>query len=484
MFWEAKLARRDVLRMSLLAAASGAIAACAPKEEEAAETEPAAEESKEEAPEPTQAKEEPTPAPAKAVEISFMGWGGEEEDEGVKSAIEKFESEQSQVTVTWMHTPERYTEKLLALVAAGTPPDTAFIGSDVFTTYARDGMLLDITEKVSSDSLVGQEDYFIQPQEEQRCTYEGRWYGIGSCWVAPHIYYNADIFEEMGVEPPSSDPAEAWDWDTLLERARALTVDKNGKHPNESGFDPENIDRWGIHLDSSSWIPIHAFIESNGGNYVNRDTGLVGLGETESLEAIQAIADLVNVHHVMPRSTMAEQLGMSNTRMLDGGKLAMAIDGSWALSWMYKIESTLGTAVLPMFDEPATNMQAHIHCALEGSEHPDAAWEWIRYLSTPYYQTMFCEMGLWLPSQTELMTPEGLDTWLNDEVHPKGYEQIVTDYVPNYGKVLYTPPGWPKVGDILNPAFDAIWVGDAQATDVLPQASEEANEILKQEALK
>ncbi len=48
-----------------------------------------------------------------------------------------------------------------------------------------------------------------------------------------------------------------------------------------------------------------------------------------------------------PAGTAMQALGMSNTQMLDTGKLAMAIDGSWALSWMYKIKPKLGTGVLP-----------------------------------------------------------------------------------------------------------------------------------------
>src|SRR5690606_5266105 len=124
--------------------------------------------------------------------------------------IAQFESEQDAVKVTWLHTPENYLEKLLTDIAAGTPPDTAFVGGGDYRTFIRDGLLLDITDKLSADPLVGAENYFIEPQERDRCTQDGKWYGIGSCWVAPHIYYNADIFAEEGIEPPSNDPEQAW----------------------------------------------------------------------------------------------------------------------------------------------------------------------------------------------------------------------------------------------------------------------------------
>jgi len=472
--------RRHFLKASVLTGLGAALAACAPK---AATQAPAtggqgasSGEKKEEA--PTAA-----PAGAQPVEITFMGWGAPEEDEGVKKAIEQFQKEQSEVKVTWLHTPEQYAEKFLASVAAGTPPDTAFIGSDVFRTYARDGLLLDITNYVKSDPLIGAKDYFIEPQEEQRCTYKGKWYGIGSCWVAPHIYYNADTLEKAGVPFPSNDPDEAWDWNTFLDYAIKLTVDRNGKTPADSGFDKDNVERWGVSW-PTWWAPLHSAVASNGGDFIDANTGLFVLDKPEALEAIQKVYDLSLKHHVAPSDEVTQQLGMSTVQMLENGKLAIAIDGSWALSWMYKMKGRLGTAVLPKMKVPATTMTAHIHSALAASKHPDAAWKWVRFLSTPYYQTQFCKIGLWLPSQNALMTPEGLKTWINPEVHPEGYELIVTKYVTNYGKVLYMPPGYPKTNDIMQPAWDKIRIGEATAEEALPPAVAEANKILEEEAMK
>ncbi len=464
-----KMSRREFLRLGGMSLTAAALAACVPPATPQPVATPAV-------------KEEVAPA-AKEVTISFMGWGGPEEDEGIRAGIEKFQQENPGIKVTWLHTPENYTEKLLANVAAGTPPDTAFIGSDVFQTFARDGMLLDITDMLKNDPVLGAPDYFIQPQEEQRSTRNGRWYGIGSCWVAPHIYYNADIFEEAGIEPPSNDPDEAWDWDHFLEVARQLTVDINGKHPNESGFDGENVERWGIHW-PTWWIPLHAAIQSNEGQWIDLETQLLALDQPAATEALQRIADLMLVHHVMPQSTVFQELGMSNTQMLENRKLAMAVDGSWALAWMHKIQATLGTAVLPKMKRPATDLQAHLHSILAATKEPEASWKWLRFLSSQWYQAQFLRIGLWLPSQTALMTEEGLKSWITPGVHPPGYELIVTEYVPRFGHVLYMPPGWAKADSIITPALDAIWIGEKTAEEALKPAVADANAVLKEEAAK
>jgi multiple sugar transport system substrate-binding protein len=476
-----RLTRRDFLRLSTGAAVGSLLAACSaaplPAEEKPAEK-------AEQASAPTAA-----PPAAEPIEVTFSGWGGTEEDEGVRSAMKVFEEQNSDIKMSWIHIPENYGDKILALIAAGTPPDTGFIGSDVFTTYARDGMLLDITDTLKADSVIGKEGYFIEPQEMQRCTYEGRWYGIGSCWVAPHIYYNADIFEKEGIEPPSNDPEQAWDWDQLIQIATQLTVDNNGKHPGESDFDIDNVERWGIHW-PTWWIPLHAAMASNNGDWIDRDSGLLALDKPETIEAIQNVADLMLKHQVMPQAVAMEQLGMSNTQMLESGRLAMAVDGSWALAWIHKINATLGTAVLPKMKQPATTLQAHLHSVFASTEHPEQAWKWVSFLATEYYQLLFLKIGLWLPSQTALTSSEGMEKWMTlrtsptEGVHPEGFEKLVTDFVPKYGHVLYMPPGWNKASAIITPALDAVWIGDQTAEEAMAAAVPEANAILETEQQK
>jgi multiple sugar transport system substrate-binding protein len=460
------LSRRDFLRASAGVTGVVLLAACAPGA----------------APSAAPSGGEAAAPGAERVEITFMGWGATEEDEGVKSAIAQFESEQDAVKVTWLHTPENYLEKLLTDIAAGTPPDTAFVGSDIFRTFIRDGLLLDITDKLTADPLLGAENYFIEPQERDRCTQDGKWYGIGSCWVAPHIYYNADIFAEEGIEPPSNDPEQAWTWDRLVEVATALTKDVNGNRPTDSGFDPDNIERYGV--DWPHWsLPIHSLIQGNNGYWIDPATGLLALDQPAATEAIQKIADLVLVQRVNPAGTAMQALGMSNTQMLETGKLAMAIDGSWALSWMYKIAPTLGTGVLPgLAAKTGTSMQAHLHSGFASTKHPEESWEWVRFLSTPFYQTQFCKIGLWLPSQTDLMTEQGLATWLTEGVHPEGYVDIPTKFLPQYGSVLYQPPGWAEADQIITPALDKVWVGDATAEEAMAQAVPDANKVLQEAA--
>lgn len=425
------------------------------------------------------------PSRQDAVGISFGGWGGTAEDEGVKAAIEVFQQETPGITVDWRHTPDagEFGRVLVTDIAAGTAPDTAFILSDHYETLRAQGLLMDITDQIKSDPLLGQENYFIEPQETNRCAdANGRWHGIGSTWVAHHIYYNAALFDEMGIAPPGFQDDQIWEWDNFVEIAKQLTVDANGRHPGDNGFDKDNIQRWGVDW-PLWWMPIGAAVHANGGSYIQ--DGKLGIDSPEALEAMQRLSDLIYVHNVAPRSASMADLGMTNTQMIDNGRLAMAVDGSWALSWMNPslVSVPMGTGALPKMKQSAAIMQAHFHSALATSQHPEEAWQWVRFLATPFYQAHFAKIGLWIPNQSAMLTPDGLKSWITEGIHPENYSQFATDFLPKYGVSVRIPPGYIEAdANFITPAFQALANG-TPAEEAFPSAVQQANDIIAAAAI-
>jgi multiple sugar transport system substrate-binding protein len=421
-------------------------------------------------------------ARAQETTITFGGWGGVAEDEGVQAAIEVFQQENPSIRVEWQHTPDanEYNTVLLTNIAAGTQPDTSFIISDGYETLRNAGALLDITDQIMGDELLGQPDYFVQPQEANRCANaEGRWHGIGSCWVGHHIYYNAQLFDDAGIAPPGFADDEIYEWDNFVEIAKQLTRDGDGRHPDDSGFDADDIQQYGVTWETNWWMPVGAAVYSNGGRWFD-DDGLIVMDSPEAMEAMQRLYDLVNVHHVAPRSATMADMGITDTQMLDTNRLAMAVNGSWALSWTNPslMNVPMGTGALPKMTTPGNVIQAHFHSVLANTEHPEEAWQWVRFLSTPFYQTQFLKIGLWIPSQTALTTPEGLDSWITEGIHPENYRQFVSEYIPKYGNAVRVPPGFIEAtNDFLTPAYEAMQTG-TPVEDVWPDAVASANEVI------
>lgn len=418
--------------------------------------------------------------------VTFTGWGAQEEDDGVKEAVAEFEKEQSDVKVKWQQIPDvpqgTYTQTFLTMVAAGTQPDTAFVMSDVYQSFAQQGVLMDITDRIAADPLLSKPDYFIQPQEKNRCTdAKGRWHGIGSTWVAAHIYYNADVLAKGKVNPPGFKDEEIWDWDTFVANAKQLTTDANGKHPDDSGFDKDNVQTWGTQW-PMWWLPMASAVYANGGEFFDKGGSVVKLDSPEAMDAMQKLQDLIFKHHVAPDAGAMTSLGMTNTQMLESGRLGLAIDGSWALSFNYKIKAPLGTGAIPKMKQAASLMQAHFHAAMAATKVPDAAWQWLRFLNTPFYQTHFCKIGLWVPNQTAMLTPDGLKTWITKGIHPDNYADFVTTYLPKHGVVPNFPPGWLDASTkFIYPALTDIGNGTPVEKAIVP-AVKSANEVLAKAA--
>lgn len=420
----------------------------------------------------------PTAARAQTT-LRFMGWGSLLERQNVEALIRKFEEEHPNIRVQWIHVPsENYLQRLQVMIAGGTPPDVFWVGTDYYREYAKRGLLYDITPLIERDL---DESIFIQPQERERMYVDGRAYGIGSTWVSMHVYYNRDVFEKMGIEPPPADPEQAWTWDQFVETAARLTLDQNGRNALDPQFDPNNVVQWGLHL-ATWWKPLMTVIWSHGGTVFNEDLTEFTIDHPKSIEAIQRIAELY-ARGIMPRDATLERIGMQPQQMLATGRVAMTIDGSWALQDLAVMDFPVGTAVLPTDVEPVTPVQAHMHSIYAGTKHPAEAWELLKFLATEEYQRALVSVGLWLPSHVSMLTDEGISQWWNPSVHPPEYRTVGVEYLLKYGRPVILPPGSVRAFQLLEQALDPVWLGRQSAESAIRGVLPEMNRALA-EALK
>jgi ABC-type glycerol-3-phosphate transport system substrate-binding protein len=105
----------------------------------------------------------------------------------------------------------------------------------------------------------------------------------------------------------------------------------------------------------------------------------------------------------------------------------------------------------------------------------------LAYLSSDDYQRGLCQVGLWLPSHTSLLTEEGLATWLTPEIHPEGYDLIATSYLQNHSKAFYFPAGFEEADQLITSALDPVWIGAQTAQAALAESGviDQVNEILQ-----
>jgi multiple sugar transport system substrate-binding protein len=411
-----------------------------------------------------------------AVTLRKMAWGSPLEQDNILAGLADFMEQNPGINVEYIHTPERYQEVLQTMLAAGDAPDVYKLGN-YYPDLALRGALMDITDLVQSDEVLGDPDYFF-PFENERSSIDGRWYAIGSTFQWRLIYYNKTVLDAAGVTPPSTNPAEAWSWDTFIENARLLTMDSAGNHPGDAAFNVDDVVQWGFFAPD---VMYDNYIISNGGVIIDADSHEYVLDQPAAYEAVQAFADLRLTHTVAPQASMLDQMGMNAWQMLASGRVAMIQDGNWALQDISKLDMEFGVAVLPILQQPGTITGSSWTGIYSQTQFPEQSWELFRYLNLDAYQSGLVRSGLWGVSHTTLLTPEGIDLWWDEAVHPENWLPLENDYKFNYGHVVPNVLGTLRTGVMLTNGLAEVWIGTRTAEDVLKELNPQLNATLAEE---
>lgn len=346
------------------------------------------------------------------VEIEFMGWEASPlETESVKNGLEQFMNENPNIKVTYTPVPnEQYHSKLLTMLAGSSAPDVFFLGSDEYRDFQSRDVLMEITDLLSEDPELSLDDFI--DSSKQIMEVDGGVFGVSSTTVSPVLYYNKDLFDEAGLEYPPSNPENAWSWEEFRDVASQLTI-KNG----------DDTEQFGVYGLEALYMNI-PLILGNGGD-VWADDGSVALNSDVTRDVWQKVKQLRYEDGASPAALTLENIGMNASQMLQTGKVAMIVEGSWALQELATMGFPVGVASLPKIgDEAVTHGQAHVHAAWNNTEHPEEAWELIKFLSSAEYQSDLIHEGLWMPNRVDMYTEEGIAAWHNEAVHPEGFLEL------------------------------------------------------------
>jgi multiple sugar transport system substrate-binding protein len=347
------------------------------------------------------------------VELTFMGWEASPlETQAVEDGIAAFEAQYPNIKVSY--TPglsgSEYNAKLLSSAAAGTLPDVMFVEAASYREFASKGILMELTDLFDENYSL---DDFIE-SSRSIMQIDGHVYGISSCTVSPIVYYNKDVFDAAGIEYPSADPNDCWTIDEFREVAKQLTTD----------------DVYGVYGLESVANTLNAQIISNGGTRYNDDFTESTMNTPEVKEVLETIKAIREEDGSAPDASTLDAVGMSATQMLETGKVAMLVDGSWSLQELAATGMNIGMAPLPSYGEAITTGQAHLHCISAQTEHPEEAWLFLQFLSGMDYQGALVSTGLWMPNRYSLYEDDAVAEWYDESIHGDSYK-LMLDYFKN-----------------------------------------------------
>lgn len=408
------------------------------------------------------------------ITLRLAAWGAPDEVEPYKIAIKKFESEHPNIKVELQHIAADYDTKMTTMVAGNDVPDVAMMESgSIAYPLAEQGKFYNLQDfltddpDINADSLVPNITYSLE---------EGNIIGIGPGPETFGLFYNEEAFKDAGVEPPPSDAKDAWTWDEFVEVAKQLTLDNQGRNAADPEFDPKNIKQYGVNL-ASWWASYSNFIYSNGGDFISEDGKTFALNQPEAVEALQNLADLVNVHHVAPSPVQSKNIPATHVA-LQTKKVAMAIEGQWVSSSLAKANFDFNVGVLPVMKEPVTTVVCAMFSMFKSSKHPEESWELMKALIDPESSIDMLTAGTWMPAERDWYTDQALlDRWTKDQpARPSGYQGAVIDMLLEHSHA--TPTGYVKnfnkIMDVVTPALDKVWLGQQTAQAAMDGIAEKA----------
>jgi multiple sugar transport system substrate-binding protein len=263
-----------------------------------------------------------------------------------------------------------YVQKMLSAVAAGNAPDVTGGDSGLpFNFYAQgEAMVLDqLYDDWKNDGIFdsltqwGQDKWF----------FDGRYVGITWQIDARAIYYRTDLFEEAGIDPPTTH-------DELLVAAAALTDREAEQYgiciPGKAGS-----------YDTDQFYMTLVF--QNGGGLADAD-GNPTFQTDEHLLALQFEKDLAEA--AAPEGTPSYTFD-EISRLYMQGQCAMIFNGGWFIQQM-KQQAPDVFEVTDILD-PLTGQGPNAVQRIVGfynpwmifrqSQHPEAAIEFVKFMSAP-----------------------------------------------------------------------------------------------------
>lgn len=412
------------------------------------------------------------------VTLKFTYWGSPVERKAVEAAVEKFEAHYDWITVKPQHIPADYETKITTMVAGDEAPDVAYLGEGLGLPWAEEGKLYNILEFLDADPDLNKEDFLPNIWYNWA---PGKSLGTNTACEAFAIFYNSDMFQEAGVELPPTTAADAWTWDEFVNIAKQLTIDRNGKNALDADFDPEKIKQYGIQF-PTWWGPWMSMVYSNGGSYISEDGTKFALTEPEAVEAIQKMADLINVHHVAPSPAQASSLPAPAVA-LQSKLVAMTINGQWILLDLGAAKFNFGVGVLPKLKKSVTLVLGSPTVIFKSTKYPEESWLLFKWMANPESSLDLQAGGLWMPLLKDWYTdPELIAKWAEgNPAHPEGYvDAIMKQTIENgISGPSYFVKNFAKIDAIVGPALEQVWLGKKSAEEALNEIKDKAQAEVK-----
>lgn len=384
----------------------------------------------------------------KPIVIKFWHAYNPVETEKATKLAEEFMKENPDIKVEMEAIPyNALHDKLITAMAAGTAPDVVRMDIIWVPEFASMGALLELDELIKRDNI-NLSNFFPGPLETVK--WGGHYYGLPLDTNTLVLFYRKDLFAEAGIDHPPQT------WQELLDFAKRLTKDKDGDG---------KIDQYGLAISGAWPWNFFPFLWQNCGDFLDKDMKKPIINNTEGVEALQFLVDLIHKYKVA-------EYGVDVYRGFALGRYAMMIEGPWGKPLIASVDKEVAenkTGVALLFKGKCGSISVvggEDVVIFRQSKYPEAAWRFVKFLISERFQLQMFEVGQ-IPVLRSLVPKLSVDPY-----YKVFMEQLET------ARARTPHPKFAQMNDIVHAEVEAALLGLKTPKEALDTITREVSKIL------
>ena len=327
------------------------------------------------------------------VELVYWQYVFDTRVQAMDMLIEQFNAEnEGQIVVRQETFPfDSYQQSVAAAVSAGQGPDVVQLFYGYVASWQRAGYVEPLPQEYLSHEWI--ESYFVPMVQSVKI--DGEYYGLPTAVRSLALFYNKDMFEEVGLDP-NTPPTT---WDEFVETAKALTIQR-GPLYERIGYGFGGQDHHLIRTVLMNQLGTTPYSADGTEVLYGNEIGELALRTWTDWQLV----DQIGMIEFIP-GTSGYRDGFINQQ-----NIAMMIDGSFAIGQVENgAQFEWGVAELPTFDDGTKSnygsfwMNGITPRAYESPEKLEAAARFIEFVTTPEAMRLWLDVVGELPAARELI---------------------------------------------------------------------------------
>ncbi|TCO13118.1 multiple sugar transport system substrate-binding protein [Kribbella steppae] len=325
-------------------------------------------------------------------------------------------------------------QKVLQQASSKTLPDVLMLDNPDVQQIAATGALAPLND------LGLNADGVIQGMVDAT-SYEGKLYGLAPVTNTIALFYNTQMLQEAGIQPPKT-------WDELKAAAKALT--KPGRYGIAFNANATYEGSW-------QFLPP---MWTNGGDETD-------LNSPQVAEALQLWVDLVQSGSAS-KSVINWTQGDAKDQFV-AGKAAMMVNGPWQIPSLQKTPNVKWDVVTFPLNKPDQTPVAPLGGEAwtvplnKDQAKQQKAADFVKCLNSDENELAWAKARFTIPTRTAL-----LDQYVKDVPSMKAFTEQVKSARSRTGKL---GEKWPEAAKVIYQAIALALTGKASAQDAFKQAS-------------